>query len=98
MWNGKNPLTALFTKPLASQLPGFAWYYSTVPLKNVPKAVNGSQWQEWSLETVLYGGRHASSFVNGTVSHEWENGLWSIPVGGRGYFTKVMNSLFAPYS
>ena len=28
-WNGKNPLIALFTKPLGRTVPGFAWYHSS---------------------------------------------------------------------
>ena len=49
-------LTALFTKLLAPQPPSFAWYYATIPLKNVSYAVNGSWQQERSPESVLYGG------------------------------------------
>ena len=56
-----------FTKPLASWfpvVPGFDWYYSTVPMKDVPQAVNGNQGKEQSLEIALYGSRQAGSFVN----------------------------------
>ena len=59
------PVTVLFTKPLASQLPSFAWYNSCGTEK-CPLAVNGSCYTDRSLETILYGGRQ--SCVNRTVT------------------------------
>ena len=37
-----NHEAVLFTKSLASRLPSFAWYYSTIPLKSVPL---GCEWE-----------------------------------------------------
>ena len=61
--------TALFTKLPALRLPRVDWYHSSGTEK-CPLAANESWQEEWSLESILAGGRQSS-------------GLWSIAVNGQ---------------
>ena len=65
------PLTALFTKLPTSWLPSFDWYHSS-GMEQCPLAVNGTCWQEQSLESILVGGRQSSGLVSSAVSPEWD--------------------------
>ena len=48
----------------------FAWHNSC-GMEKCPLAMNGSHWQERSLESVLYGGTQSGGFVNSAVRSFW---------------------------